>query len=237
MKHSESLATIGAALARAQSQVKVAVKGARNSHLNNNYADLGSIWDACREALTGNGLSVVQLPVADEPGYIALETIILHESGEYISQTARTPAKDAKGQETAQAVGSALTYLRRYALSAALGIVADEDDDGHAASAGPQRAQNGQGQGNRPSTPQRTAPGAQRASREDVDRSKDDVVIGQKGATRLDAELREMGVTGPIAYARKICNLPELEVLNDLTVKQARQLKHAAQGQQQKGQA
>lgn len=141
MKHSDSLAAIGAALARAQGQVKIALKDSDNPHLRSKYADLGSVWAACREALTANGLSIIQMPVADEPGYIGLETIILHESGEFMANTARTPAKDPKGNETAQSVGSAITYLRRYALSSALGIVADEDDDGHAASQAPQNRQ------------------------------------------------------------------------------------------------
>lgn len=202
MKHSDSLAAIGAAMARAQVHMKVALKESKNPHLNTKYADLGSVWEACREALGANGLSVIQLPVADDVGYIALETIILHSSGEYIANTARTPARDPKGNESAQSVGSALTYLRRYALSSALGIVAD-DDDGHAAS---QAA----------------------AKTAEPDRSKDDVVIGTKGAERLTGELHKMGVTKPLTFAAKICRWPDLDDLSLLTVKQARQLKHAA---------
>ncbi len=134
MQKSESIGELAKALSKAQAAIQPALKTSENPHLGSKYADLGSVWAACRKALSSNGLSIVQLPVSDGPGYVALETIILHESGEYIANTARTPAKDPKGQETAQSVGSAITYLRRYALSAALGIVADTDDDGHTAS-------------------------------------------------------------------------------------------------------
>lgn len=136
MKHSESLANIAAALSKAQAAVKVAVKDSVNPHLKSKYADLGSVFDACRDALADNGLSVVQMPVTDDPGYIALETMLLHASGEFISSRARVRLQ----KDDPQGAGSGLTYLRRYALSAAMGIVAD-DDDGHAASQGPQNRQ------------------------------------------------------------------------------------------------
>lgn len=154
MQHSDSLASLAAALSKAQAELKPAVKDKTNPHLKSKYADLGSVWDACREALAQNGLSVVQLPVTDEPGYIALETMLLHASGEYISARARTRLQ----KDDAQGVGSGLTYLRRYSLSAALGIVADEDDDGHAASqpARQQQAPRAQAQQARPAAVQAT---------------------------------------------------------------------------------
>ena len=108
----------------------MAVKGSTSPHLKTRYADLSSVWAACRAALAENELSVVQLPVSDDPGYVALETMLLHSSGEFISARCRVrlPKDDPQG------AGSGLTYLRRYALSAAPGIVADEDDDAEAAS-------------------------------------------------------------------------------------------------------
>ena len=108
----------------------MAVKGSTNPHLKTRYADLSSVWDACRAALAENDLSVVQLPVSDDPGYVALETMLLHSSSEFISARCRVrlPRDDPQG------AGSGLTYLRRYALSTALGIVADEDDDAEKAS-------------------------------------------------------------------------------------------------------
>lgn len=133
IRHSESLARIGAALSRAQAEVKGAVKASTNPHLNTRYADLHSVWEACRAVLAENELSVVQLPVSDDPGYVALETMLLHSSGEYISARCRVRLT----KDDPQGAGSGLTYLRRYALSAALGIVADEDDDAEKASQTP----------------------------------------------------------------------------------------------------
>lgn len=129
INHSESLANIGAALSRTQASVKVALKEAVNPHLKSKYADLPSVWEACRSALAENNLSVVQLPVSDDPGYVALETMLLHASGEYLSARCRVKLQ----RDDPQGAGSGLTYLRRYALSAALGIVAEDDDDAQAA--------------------------------------------------------------------------------------------------------
>jgi hypothetical protein len=79
--------------------------------------------------LTKNGLSVVQIPGFDAND-VWLETMILHSSGESLS--GRYPLRPS--QQTPQGYGSALTYARRYSLAAMVGVVADEDDDGNAAS-------------------------------------------------------------------------------------------------------
>lgn len=139
MNKSESITALAAALAKAQAAIQPAIKDKKNEAFKNGgkvskYADLASVWDACREPLTSNGLSVVQMPVDAEPGRIALTTVLMHASGEFISSTVSTRLVN----DTPQGVGSGLTYLRRYALSAMVGVVADEDDDGNAASQ-PQR--------------------------------------------------------------------------------------------------
>jgi len=131
--HSEQLNELGAALAKAQSQVKGAKKDAANPFFKSTYADLASVWDACRDALTSNGLSVVQFPGFDN-GMATLDTVLLHSSGQWMAGTAGAPL----GKQDAQGVGSVLTYLRRYAL-AAVASVAPEDDDGNAASPKPGR--------------------------------------------------------------------------------------------------
>ncbi|WP_245588513.1 ERF family protein, partial [Deinococcus pimensis] len=139
MQRSDSITKIAAALVKAQGQLQIAVKDSTNPAFRSRYADLGSVWDACRAALQDNGLSVVQLPFRSEPGHAALETVLLHESGEYISGVAETRLV----KDDPQGYGSAITYLRRYALSAMLGIVADDDDGNHASGVtpnGPQRA-------------------------------------------------------------------------------------------------
>jgi hypothetical protein len=127
LEHSDQLDALAAALTKAQATVKGAVKDSENPHFRSKYADLASVWEACRDALTRNGLSVVQLPgYAD--GVATLDTMLLHTSGQWIRGTAGAPL----GKQDAQGVGSALTYLRRYAL-AAVASVCPEDDDGEAA--------------------------------------------------------------------------------------------------------
>lgn len=130
MNRSETIAFLAVALCKAQSNVGVAIKDKVNPAFKSRYADLAAVWDAARPALSENGLSVIQLPLADEPGYAALETVILHESGEFISSVCR--AKITK--DDPQGYGSGITFLRRYALTSVLGIVSGDDDDGHAAS-------------------------------------------------------------------------------------------------------
>jgi ERF superfamily protein len=130
-ERSESIKELAGALAKAQAAIQPAKKESENPHFRSKYADLSSIWDACREPLAKNGLSVLQMPTDSEAGRVGLTCMLLHSSGEYISCTVSTKLR----QEDAQSVGSALTYLRRYTLAAMVGIVADEDDDGNSASA------------------------------------------------------------------------------------------------------
>lgn len=130
MNTSEQINELAAALAKAQAKIQAAKKDSQNPAFKSKYADLASVWDACREALTSNGLSVVQLPTdTAEPGRVALVTTLLHSSGQWISGMVSTRIV----KDDPQGVGSALTYLRRYALSAMVGVAPD-DDDGNAAS-------------------------------------------------------------------------------------------------------
>jgi len=124
-----SLKELATAMAKAQAEIKTALKDSKNPHFKSSYADLTSVWDACRVALTKNGLSVLQITNFDAAD-VWLETTLLHASGESIS--GRYPLRPQ--QQTPQGYGSALTYARRYALAAMVGVVADEDDDGNAAS-------------------------------------------------------------------------------------------------------
>lgn len=124
-----SVGQLGAALAKAQASIQPATKTGLNPHYGNRYADLASVWAACRDSLTRNGLSVVQMPDYDPRAHcVSVTTILLHSSGEYIVSTARTPI----AKTDAQGVGSAITYLRRYGLAAFVGVAPD-DDDGEAA--------------------------------------------------------------------------------------------------------
>jgi hypothetical protein len=105
-----------------------AVKDAKNDHFKSKYADLASCWDACREALAANGLSVVQLPEGDG-SVVTMTTMLLHTSGQWVACTGTFKPTKADPQ----GLGSCITYARRYQLCAIVGI-SPEDDDGNAAS-------------------------------------------------------------------------------------------------------
>jgi hypothetical protein len=127
MTHSESVAAIGAALAKAQGAIEGASKDSKNPHFNSKYADLASVLGACREALSLNGIGVLQSP-ANDANLVRMRTLLVHSSGEWIeSDDLVVQARDAGPQ----AIGSCLTYLRRYQLAAMVGV-APEDDDAEA---------------------------------------------------------------------------------------------------------
>ena len=127
MKMSDTITELAAALAKAQGQIDAATKGSSNPHFKSRYADLNALRETIREPLAVNDLSIVQMPRIDG-SYVEVETMLLHKSGEYLAETLRMPY----GQNTAQAIGSALTYCRRYSLGSILNLAA-EDDDGNAA--------------------------------------------------------------------------------------------------------
>lgn len=123
------------ALAKAQMEIKNASKEGFNPHFKSKYADLSAVWEACHEALNKNGLAITQVTKTIDK-QLFLETLLIHESGEYVSS--EYPVRPQK--DTPQAYGSALTYARRYSLAAICGVCpADEDDDGNAASEPQQR--------------------------------------------------------------------------------------------------
>lgn len=129
---SDSIKNLSPAIVKAMPMVKTALKDSTNPFFKSKYADLGSVWDAIRDALTTNGLAIIQMPdcVGEAP---ALTTTLIHgPSGEWISAT--YPLMVTDKECTPQGYGSALTYARRYGLSAVMGVIADEDDDGNAAS-------------------------------------------------------------------------------------------------------
>lgn len=128
---SEDIKEIASALSKAQSQMKVPVKDKKNPHFRNNYASLGSIITACKEALNNNGLSISQ-QITEKEGIMILVTSLMHTSGQFLRSYA--PIRLANGKTGPQELGSYLTYLKRYSLSSLLCLDADEDDDGNSAS-------------------------------------------------------------------------------------------------------
>jgi hypothetical protein len=129
LNRSDSLEKIAPALIKAQTEIKGALKDSTNPHFRSKYADLSSVVDAVKAPLLKHGISFLQ-GVQDAEGGVAVETMLLHTSGEWISSTLRIPAV----KQDAQGYGSAITYGRRYGLQAMCGVPA-EDDDGNAATA------------------------------------------------------------------------------------------------------
>ena len=129
--HSADIGALMQALACAQSGLRGALKDSQNPHLRNKYADLASVWAAWQEAGPRYGLGLVQLTEAG-PGTVTVHTQLGHSSGQWIRSSLTLPWEQGKGVTPAQAVGSALTYARRYALAALVGVC-PEDDDGNAA--------------------------------------------------------------------------------------------------------
>jgi ERF superfamily len=153
MNTSENIGELATALSAAQGEMSGASKDSDNPFFRSKYADLASVWDACRAPLSKHGLSIVQFPKTEYTGTpelyewtskagekrsgirvfctVSVLTRITHASGQFMEDTvsAMLPTADP------QAVGSAITYLRRYSLQSVAGI-APEDDDGEAAQKG-----------------------------------------------------------------------------------------------------
>lgn len=131
---SESIGSLAAALAKAQLEMGKAQKSSSNPFFKSKYADLSEVWDTCHKTLNENKLAVIQTTNRDTEG-VTVVTTLAHESGEWISgELFMRPVKNDP-----QGVGSCITYARRYALAAMVGVV-QEDDDGNAATHDKQQA-------------------------------------------------------------------------------------------------
>jgi hypothetical protein len=127
MNKSDTIGQLALALSKAQGQMKFAAKDAANPFFKSKYADLASVIEAIKVPLSANGIAFVQATDFEDSAVI-VETILLHESGEWISGKLRMqPTKNDP-----QGVGSAVTYAKRYGLQAIAGVPSD-DDDGNAA--------------------------------------------------------------------------------------------------------
>lgn len=115
-------------LSKAQAEITGALKDSSNPFFKSKYADLAATWDACRLPLSKNGLSVIQTTQVSDQGSVYLETTLAHSSGQWIKGA--LPINPVKNDP--QGIGSAITYARRYALAAIVGV-AQVDDDGEAA--------------------------------------------------------------------------------------------------------
>ncbi len=128
MNKSDSIKELATALNKAQADMSGAKKKATNPFFKSKYSDLNAVVDAIRIPFCDNGLSYSQFPIFSDK-CVGVETILMHESGEWLSSILMLPMT----KQDPQAAGSAITYARRYSLQSIAGIPS-EDDDGQQAS-------------------------------------------------------------------------------------------------------
>ena len=133
MKTSETIGLIAKALLSAQKEITFAIKDSTNPHFKNKYADLASVIDSVKPALNNAGIVFVQSASPSDEGRLFLTTRLLHESGEWIEDTATCPLP----KQEPQGYISCLTYMRRSNLASILGLKS-EDDDGEATRMNPE---------------------------------------------------------------------------------------------------
>ena len=130
INRSESIIELSKSFAMFQAEVINPLNSTVNSFFKNKYATLADVLNEVRPVLAKHGLSILQMPSGND-GLVQLTTLIMHTSGEWI-ETEPMIMRPEKG--TPQGIGSCLTYLRRYSLSAILGVASEDDDDGNEAS-------------------------------------------------------------------------------------------------------
>lgn len=132
LEKSDQINELSTALSKAQGEMEAAKKDATNPHFKSKYATLAAVWEAARAPLAKNGLSVIQsLSIVEKQ--IHLTTVLAHSSGQWISGIVPVVAE----KQTPQGIGSAITYFRRFSLSAMIGVAPDDDDDGNGAEGKP----------------------------------------------------------------------------------------------------
>lgn len=130
MNKSDSIKNISSALSKFQGEVKNPPKSANNPFFKSKYTTLDVLVDTAKPLLQSNGLSCIQ-SCGGNGADVSVTTLLMHSSGEWIESDALVLKAD---KQTAQGAGSAITYARRYALSAMLGLASEDDDDGNSAS-------------------------------------------------------------------------------------------------------
>tara|TARA_R110002073_G_scaffold294728_1_gene460544 strand:+ start:157 stop:891 length:735 start_codon:yes stop_codon:yes gene_type:complete len=131
-EQSDDISELAGALATVQAAMRNASKDNLNPHLRTKYADLTSVVGAAQPELGNNGLALMQTAETGEDGQTYLATTLAHKSGQWLRGRMRVEVQASKGLNSAQALGLALTYCRRYSI-AAMVCVCTEDDDGHGA--------------------------------------------------------------------------------------------------------
>lgn len=139
MQSSDSIAKFAEAFAAAQGEMKNPTKDntADAGKYKYSYADLAAVYDACKGPLTKNGISILQSPSTNQAG-VSVTTMLIHSSGEWVSSTLTIGCN----KNDAQGIGSAISYARRYSLSAMVGLAPEDDDDANAAVGKPAAIEN-----------------------------------------------------------------------------------------------
>ena len=130
MNCSDSLDKIAPALVELQAEVRNVAATAKNDFIGSKYTPLPELLNYLKPVLHKHRLAIVQLPVGT--GRVGLETVVIHESGQWVSAEVSLDFEKEKGKSLAQVAGSYISYLRRYALGAVVGIATDPDLDGNA---------------------------------------------------------------------------------------------------------
>lgn len=181
LEHSTEIDKICAALSKAQGAMEGAVKDRQNPHFRNEYATLASVIEAVRGPLRDNELAFIQASGEMVDGALPIETRIVHSSGQWFKSVLPMPV----AQKTAQAVGSALSYGKRYALMTMLGVPS-VDDDGEAATQG--APQNGNGN-HRDQAPRQQAQQSQRTATRATREEEPELSSSQRFADKIFAAL------------------------------------------------
>lgn len=129
MKKSDSISELAKAFAKTQQELKQPLKNAENPFFNSTYVPLENVAQSITDVATKNGLSYSQEPTVID-GVVSVTTLVMHSSGEWIEYE---PLRLKPDKNNIQGCGSAITYAKRYALSAIFGITSDKDDDGNGA--------------------------------------------------------------------------------------------------------
>lgn len=215
---SAEIGELAKALAAVQGELTPAPKNAKNPGLGNKYADLQSCISTLQAVLPKNGLAFTQTILPAEENTVSVATMLMHQSGQWVRGICTLPTVGNRGVNAAQAAGSAITYARRYGLSAIVGLVADDDDDGNAAA---------------PSRKQEQA--VQRAVREEA-RSSNPEHPDKKQLAAMFAALRSIGVTEKEACMTEVQAIigrsiqSSLELTRDEYQKVMRELENAKTG-------
>jgi len=200
---SAEIGELAKALAAVQGELTPAPKNAKNPGLGNRYADLQSCISTLQAVLPKHGLAFTQTILPAEENTVSVATMLMHQSGQCVRGICTFPTVGNRGVNAAQAAGSAITYARRYGLSAIVGLVADDDDDGNAAA---------------PSRKQEQA--VQRAVREEA-RSSNPEHPDKKQLAAMFAALRSIGVT-----EKEAC-MTEVQAIIGRSIQSSLELTHA----------